>query len=214
MDFFSLWCFHCLLSFNLSRKKKFKKNQTDWDFNLLLSTSLIEQVFNVLICSIEVYLSVHFFMYNKCCAEVGSRDEKQLPIYTSSSPGMGILCVARVATFSVAVLAAACVVCPAGFSSPSELAGASSPGDLGPGWALHQPTTEPWGCSPAAVSRAAQGDLLCLTSCSAEKNNSGYPEERGGESLTMKSRMGSFLLSCLLQGLWQTGAFCGGSAAV
>lgn len=122
------------MSFNLSRKKKTKnpppKTQTAWNFNLL--KSLIEQVFNVLLCSIAVYLSVHFFMYNKCCAEVGSRDEKWLPIYTSSSAGMGILCVARVATFSVAVLAAVCVVCPAGFSSPSELAGASSPGDLGP----------------------------------------------------------------------------------
>lgn len=76
-----------------------------------------------------------------------------------------------------------------------------------PGWALHQPTTESRGCSPAAVSRAAQGDLLPLTSCNEEKNNSGYPEERGGESLTVKSRTGSFLLSCLLQGLWQTGCF-------
>lgn len=76
-----------------------------------------------------------------------------------------------------------------------------------PGWALHQPTTESRGCSPAAVSRAAQGDLLCLTSSSVEKNSSGYPEERGGESLTMKSRAGSFLLSCLLQGLCQTGVF-------
>lgn len=127
MDFFPLCCFHCLLSFNLYRKKK---NRTIWNFNLLLSKSLIEQVFIMLLRSIAVYLSVRIFMYNKR-AEVGSRDEKQLPICTSNSLGMGIMCVARLATFSVAVLAAACVVCPAGLSSPSELAGASSPGDLG-----------------------------------------------------------------------------------
>lgn len=118
---------------------------------------MIEQIFNALLFSIAVYLSVHFYMYNKCCAEVGSRDERQLPVYTSSSPGMGILCVARVAMLSVAVLAAACVVCPAGLSSPSELAGASSPGDLGawvsPAPAHHRDT----GLLPSCSEQGSSG---------------------------------------------------------
>lgn len=137
----------------------------------------------MLLCRPAVCVSTHFFMC-KCFVEVGSKDE--VTIYTSNSPGLGIQCVARVATSAVAVLAAACVVCPCGPSSLSgELENWQEQGDLGP-WVSSsslQPTKESRGCYPAAVSRAAQGDLLCITHFNPEKrtnkqanNNSKQPQ--------------------------------------
>lgn len=123
----------------------------------------------MLLCRPAACVSTHFFMC-KCFVEVGSKDE--VTIYTSNSPGLGIQCVARVATSAVAVLAAACVVCPCGPSSLSgELENWQEQGDLGP-WVSSsslQPTKESRGCYPTAVSRAAQGDLLCITHFNPEK---------------------------------------------
>lgn len=106
----------------------------------------------MLLCRPAVCVSTHFFMC-KCFVEVGSKDE--VTIYTSNSPGLGIQCVARVATSAVAVLAAACVVCPRGLSSLSgELENWQEQGDLG-SWVSSsslQPTKESRGCSEQGSS--------------------------------------------------------------
>lgn len=95
----------------------------------------------------------------------------------------------RVATFAVAVLTAACVGCPPCPSSLSgELAGVSCPGDLEPRVrSLKSPPRN----HEAAMSRAAQQDLLCLTKSNPEKNK---PEvsRRAGRRKTVKAEQGAF----------------------
>lgn len=97
--------------------------------------------------------------------------------------------------------------------SPSGgLAGASFPGDLGPqlnSLTAHQRVMGL--CqSPRCSEQGSSGRWICCASPTViqEKASPMDQEEQGGKRYTVESRRRSFLLSRLLQELWQIGVCC------